>query len=129
MCIYISFHRFREVLATNNTRPWELAPIFKQVLRDFLRQKQYGKDGDLPAQQEQRQPMEMWTSRYRMKQRFITPTVPNCGDQTREEIPTISGYVDQVMRYSDSITANREWDHPYYYPVALRPKGAYSTTL
>ncbi|CAJ1073595.1 protein RD3-like [Xyrichtys novacula] len=37
--------RFREVLATNNIKPWELASVFKQVLRDFLSQKHYeGKD-------------------------------------------------------------------------------------
>uniref|UniRef100_A0A3B4T486 Protein RD3-like n=1 Tax=Seriola dumerili TaxID=41447 RepID=A0A3B4T486_SERDU len=98
--------RFREVLATNNIRPWELASVFKQVLRDFLSQ-----------------------NRYKMKQGFVTPTVPNCGDHPRDEIPTISGYVDRAMRHSSSFTANRDWDLPYYYPVPLRPKGAYSTTL
>lgn len=129
MCLTISFHRFREVLATNNTRPWEIAPIFKQVLRDFLRQKQYNEEGGLSVQPEQRQPMEVWTSRYRIKQGFVTPTVPNCRDHPREEIPTISGSVDQAMRHSSSVTANRDRDLPYYYPVSLRPKGAYSTTL
>ncbi|XP_056250026.1 protein RD3-like [Seriola aureovittata] len=121
--------RFREVLATNNIRPWELASVFKQVLRDFLSQKQYDDEDDLSVQPTQLQPMEAWTSRYKMKQGFVTPTVPNCGDQPREEIPTISGYVDRAMRHSSSFTANRDWDLPYYYPVPLRPKGSYSTTL
>ncbi|XP_071353656.1 protein RD3-like [Trachinotus anak] len=121
--------RFREVLATNNIRPWELASVFKQLLRDFLRQKQYDDEDDLSVQPAQLQPMEAWTSRYKMKQGFVTPTVPNCGDHPREEIPTISGYVDRAMRHSSSFTANRDWDLPYYYPVPLRPKGAYSTTL
>lgn len=117
------------MLATNNIRPWELASVFKQVLRDFLSQKQYDEEDDLSVQAAQLQPMEAWTSRYKMKQGFVTPTVPNCGDHHREEIPTISGYVDRAMRYSGSFTAKRDWDLPYYYPVPVRPKGAYSTTL
>lgn len=121
--------RFREVLATNNIRPWELASVFKQILKDFLSQKGYDEEDDLSVQPVQFQPMEAWTSRYKMKQGFVTPTVPNCGDHPREEIPTVSGYVDRVMRHSGSFTAHRDWDLPYYYPVPLRSKGAYSTTL
>ncbi|XP_005477081.1 protein RD3-like [Oreochromis niloticus] len=121
--------RFREVLATNNIRPWELASVFKQILKDFLSQKEYDEEDDLSVQPVQFQPMEAWTSRYKMKQGFVTPTVPNCGDHPREEIPTVSGYVDRVMRHSGSFTAHRDWDLPYYYPVPLRSKGAYSTTL
>ncbi|CAI5696556.1 unnamed protein product [Oreochromis niloticus] len=121
--------RFREVLATNNIRPWELASVFKQILKDFLSQKEYDEEDDLSVQPVQFQPMEAWTSRYKMKQGFVTPTVPNCGDHPREEIPTVSGYVDRVMRHSGSFAAHRDWDLPYYYPVPLRSKGAYSTTL
>ncbi|XP_035467150.2 protein RD3-like [Scophthalmus maximus] len=117
-------YRFREVLATNNIRPWELASVFKQVLRDFVNE-----EDDLSVQPAQLPPMEAWTSRYKIKQGFVTPTVPNCGDRPREEIPTISGYVDRAMRHSSSFTANWDWDLPYYHPVSLRPKGAYSTTL
>ncbi|XP_049451297.1 protein RD3-like [Epinephelus fuscoguttatus] len=122
--------RFREVLATNNIRPWELASVFKQVLRDFLSQKEYEEDDYLSVQPAQIRPMEAWTSRYIMKQGFVTPTVPNCGDHPREEIPTISGYVDRAMRHSNSFAGStRDWDLPYYYPVPLRPTGTYSTTL
>ncbi|XP_034531838.1 protein RD3-like [Notolabrus celidotus] len=122
--------RFREVLATNNIRPWELASVFKQVLRDFLSQKLCNEKEDLSVQPAQLRPMETWTSRYKMKQGFVTPTVPNCGDHQREEIPTISGYVDWAMRHSGSNTIfNRDWDLPYFYPVPLRSTGAYSTTL
>uniref|UniRef100_A0A3P9BK50 Retinal degeneration 3 like n=1 Tax=Maylandia zebra TaxID=106582 RepID=A0A3P9BK50_9CICH len=104
--------RFREVLATNNIRPWELASVFKQILKDFLSQRGYDEEDDLSVQPG-----------------YVTPTVPNCGDHPREEIPTVSGYVDRVMRHSGSFTAHRDWDLPYYYPVPLRSKGAYSTTL
>ncbi|XP_053191567.1 protein RD3-like [Scomber japonicus] len=121
--------RFREVLATNNIMPWELASVFKRVLRDFLSQKEYDEEDSLSVEQAQLRPMESWTSRYKMKQRFVTPTVPNCGDHPREEIPTISGYVDRAMRHSSSATINRDWDLPYYYPVPLRPTRAYDTTL
>uniref|UniRef100_A0A3B5A8B3 Retinal degeneration 3 like n=1 Tax=Stegastes partitus TaxID=144197 RepID=A0A3B5A8B3_9TELE len=92
--------RFREVLATNNIRPWELASVFKQVLRDFLNQKEYGEEHDVSVQPG-----------------FVTPTVPNCGDHPREEIPTVSAYVDRAMRHSSSFTATRDWDLPYYYPT------------
>ncbi|XP_044230340.1 protein RD3-like [Thunnus albacares] len=121
--------RFREVLATNNIMPWELASVFKRVLRDFLSQKEYDEEDSLSMQPGPLRPMESWTSRYKMKQRFVTPTVPNCTDHPREEIPTISGYVDRAMRHSSSVTVNRDWNLPYYYPVPLRPTGAYNTTL
>ncbi len=116
------------MIATNNIRPWELASVFKQVLRDFLSQKQYDKENDLSTQPALLRPMESWTSRYKMKQSFVTPTVPNCRDHPREEIPTISGYVDRAMQHSSSFTEyNRDWD--LYYPAPLRPLGAYSTML
>ncbi|XP_019940809.2 protein RD3-like [Paralichthys olivaceus] len=121
--------RFREVLATNNIRPWELVSVFKQVLRDFVNHKQYDEEYDFSGQSAQRQPMEAWTSRYKMRQGFVTTTIPNCGDCPREEIPTISGYVDWAMRHSSSFTAYSDWELPYYYPASLRPNGTYSTTL
>ncbi|XP_071383833.1 protein RD3-like [Centroberyx affinis] len=121
--------RFREVLATNNILPWELVCVFKQVLRDFLNKEDCEEEEELSVQPARLRPMEAWTNRYQMKQGFVTPTVPNCGEHPREEIPTISGYVDRAMRHSSSFTAHREWDLPYYYPVPLRPTGAYSTTL
>lgn len=117
------------MLATNYVRPWELAAVFKQVLMDFLSQREYNEEDPLSAQLTQQKPMEAWTSRYKMKQGFVTPTVPNCGDPKREEIPTVSGYVDWTMRHSSSFTPNRDWALPYYYPVPLGPKDTYGTTL
>lgn len=110
--------------------PWELACVFKQVLSDFLSQKEHDEEDDLSVKPAQNRPMEAWTSRYIMKQGFVTPTVPNCGNNPREEIQTISGYVDRAMRHSSSLAgSNRDWDLPYNYPVSLRPKAPYSTTL
>lgn len=122
----ISLRRFREVLATNTVRPWELASVFKYVMRDILRQREYEEEDILSLQHRE---MEAWTSCYRMKQGFLTPTVPNC-DHPREEIPTISGYVDWVMSQSSSFTGpSTGWGHPHYYPVPLRPIRGYSTSL
>ncbi|TWW72097.1 protein RD3-like [Takifugu flavidus] len=124
--------RFREVLAANTVRPWELPSVFKHVMKDILRQKEYDEEDILSWQAGQHQEMEAWTSCYRMKQGFLTSTVPNC-DHPREEIPTISGYVDWAMRQSSSFTGSSGgWGPPYYshcYPVPLRPIGAYSTSL
>lgn len=116
------------MLATNNIRPWELASVFEQVLRDFLSQREYDEEADVAVQP---RPMEAWMSRYKMRQGFVTPTVPNCGEQPREEIPTVSGYVDWAMRHSSSFAVpNRDWDIPnYHQPGPFRPTGAYSTTL
>lgn len=118
-CLMITLHRFREVLATNAVRPWELASVFKHVMRDTLRQKEYDEEHSLSLQAAHHGEMEAWTSCYRKKQSFLTPTVPNC-DHPREEIPTVSGYVDWVMSRSSS---------QHYYPAPPRPTGAYSTSL
>ncbi|XP_067099344.1 protein RD3-like [Osmerus mordax] len=120
--------RFREVLATNNVLPWELVYVFKQVLNDFLNREEGDGDEQFP-QAAVRQPMESWTNRYQMKQGFVTPTVPNCGEPPREEIPTISGYVDRAMRRSAPFAPQRGWNFPYYYPVPVKSSEAYSTTL
>ncbi|KAM6912610.1 protein RD3-like isoform 2-T2 [Xenentodon cancila] len=123
------YPRFRQVLATNNIRPWELSSVFKQVLMDFMSQREYDQEDNLSVQPTHLRPMEAWTSRYKIKQAFVTPTVPNCGDHLREEIPTVSGYVDWATRRSGSFTPNRDWDFPFYHEGTLRPKEAYSTIL
>uniref|UniRef100_A0A4W5RSX4 Protein RD3-like n=1 Tax=Hucho hucho TaxID=62062 RepID=A0A4W5RSX4_9TELE len=120
--------RFRDVLASNKILPWELVYVFKQVLRDFLN-KEEGEEEDHMPQPGLLVPMEAWTNRYQMKQGFVTPTVPDCGEPQREEIPTISGYVDRTMRGSYPFTAHRVWDLPYYYPVPHNSTEAYSTPL
>ncbi|KAG9336633.1 hypothetical protein JZ751_002980 [Albula glossodonta] len=114
---------FREVLATNNILPWELVYVFKQVLKDFLSKEE---------EEEERQllrPMEAWTNRYHMRQGFVTPTVPDCSEMHKEEIPTISSYVDRSMRGASPYIVQRDWDLPYYYPTPYDCSEAYSTTL
>ncbi|XP_029569250.1 protein RD3-like isoform X1 [Salmo trutta] len=123
--------RFREVLASNNILPWELVYVFKQVLRDFLNKEEGEEEEEHLPQPALLEPMEAWTNRYQMKQGFVTPTVPDCGEPPREEIPTISGYVDRTMRGSSPFTAHRDWDLPYYYhhPMPHNSTEAYSTML
>ncbi|XP_061599721.1 protein RD3-like isoform X1 [Cololabis saira] len=121
--------RFRQVLATNNIRPWELSCVFKQVLMDFMSQREYDHEDNLSVQPTHFRLMEAWTRRYKVKQAFVTPTVPNCGDHLREEIPTISGYVDWATRHSGSFTPHRDWDFPFYHEGTHRPTEAYSTLL
>ncbi|CAM9202891.1 unnamed protein product [Lampetra planeri] len=116
----IVLSRFREVLATNNVMPWELVSVFKRVLRDFLNQKKCDNyDYNVSVRPPQLRPMESWTSRYKMKQRYVTPTVPSCSEKTqRNEIPTVSGYVDRVMQRASSFPAN--WECPYHYQSPVR---------
>ncbi|XP_015229702.1 protein RD3-like [Cyprinodon tularosa] len=111
--------RFREVLGTNDVRPWELASVFKHILIDFLNQREYSEEDSLS--------MAVWRSQCE-RQCFVTPITPQWGGQQREEIPTVSGYVDRAMRHSTSFTPSGVWDLPYYYPGPRRPKGE-STTL
>ncbi|KAJ8411737.1 hypothetical protein AAFF_G00153750 [Aldrovandia affinis] len=115
--------RFREVLASNNILPWELVYVFKQVLKDFLNKEEEEEDWQLLR------PMEAWTNRYHMKQGFATPTVPDCSKTHKEEIPTISSYVDRNMHGACPYIAQRDWDLPYYYQTPYNCSEAYSTTL
>ncbi|XP_005816542.1 protein RD3-like [Xiphophorus maculatus] len=111
--------RFREVITTNDVQPWELATVFKHILINFLNQRQYIEEEGLS--------MEVWSSQYK-KLGSVTPIMPQGGSHEREEIPTVSGYVDRAMRHPSLFTPSRIWDLPYYYPGPLRPKGE-STTL
>ncbi|KAM4723417.1 protein RD3-like [Anableps anableps] len=119
ICTATVVSRFREVLATNDVRPWELASVFKHILLDFLNQREYIEEEGLS--------MEVWSSQCN-KQGLVTPIMLQGGGHQREEIPTVSGYVDRAMRHSSLFTPSRVWDLPYYYPGPLRPKGE-STTL
>lgn len=119
MSLLLNFNRFREVITTNDVQPWELATVFKHILINFLNQRQYIEEEGLS--------MEVWSSQYK-KQGSVTPIMPQGGSHEREEIPTVSGYVDRAMRHPSLFTPSRIWDLPYYYPGPLRPKGE-STTL
>ncbi|KAK0143353.1 Protein RD3-like [Merluccius polli] len=125
MCV---ISRFRKVLATDNILPWELVYVFKQVLGDFLRKEEL-EEQEHSGPQATFRPMEARTNRYQIKHSFITPTVPKGIGHPREEIPTISGYVDRAMRRSGSFAAYSDWDLPYHCPVPVRATEGYSTTI
>lgn len=133
-CLMLMLHffcRFREAAATSNAKPWEVASVLKQVMRDFLGQRDFvNEEGRLSMQSARRQLVEDWSNLHRGKQGMVTPNIHNCGEHSREEIPTISGYVDWAMRNRGSFTRpTRDWGLPYDYPDSLRPTEAYSTTL
>ncbi|XDV42001.1 hypothetical protein PO909_010760 [Leuciscus waleckii] len=95
----IVLSRLHDLLANNNIPPWELVGVFKQVLRDFLRRQEDGM---------QRRP------------------VPSESGNHREEIPTISSYVDKHLRAACPYSIHRDWSLPFCHPFAYE---AYSTTL
>nr|XP_057945963.1 protein RD3-like [Doryrhamphus excisus] len=109
--------RFREVLASNNVMPWELVSVFKLVLKDFFSQRKCDEDGKL---------LWFWTGRAKLKQGADRSS--SYGDTQREEIPTVSGYVDRAMRTSH-LAAKRDWELPYYYPVPVSSTEACCTSL
>ncbi|XP_034783906.2 protein RD3-like [Acipenser ruthenus] len=113
--------RFREILLGNDILPWELVYVFKQVLKDFITKKE--------EEKQQIRLMESWTNRYQMKQGFNTPTVPDCSKTHKEEIPTISSYIDKSMQGECPYFVERIWDLPYYYPAHCTCLEAYSATI
>ncbi|XP_041122753.1 protein RD3-like [Polyodon spathula] len=113
--------RFREILSGNDILPWELLYVFKQVLKDFITQNE--------EEKQQIRLMESWTNRHQMKLGFITCTVPDCSETFKEEIPTISIYVDKSMQGECPYFVERIWDLPYYYPAHCTCSEAYSATI
>ncbi|XP_054423630.1 protein RD3-like [Pteronotus mesoamericanus] len=94
--------RFREVLAENDVLPWEIVYIFKQVLEDALGSPENGgQPGGLAAG---------------------GPAHPACpGDHARssdkDEIPTISSYVDRKTENRPPASAPSTWDLPQHRPA------------
>ncbi|KAL7992705.1 hypothetical protein Chor_016961 [Crotalus horridus] len=101
----IILSRFREVLAENDVLPWEIVYLFKQVLKEFLT--------NLEKEAQQDQLTDAWN--------------PNCSSQfaasntnsrkmDKEEIPTVSSYVDKNTQGILPTFSHRIWNLPYYYP-------------
>ncbi|XP_008048167.1 protein RD3-like [Carlito syrichta] len=97
--------RFREVLAENDVLPWEIVYIFKQVLKDFL------SSTDKGSQQED---MEDPGSTDCPVSFAIPGESPKRSD--KDEIPTISSYVDKNTKNRFPTFSHRIWNLPYYYP-------------
>ncbi|XP_028606329.1 protein RD3-like [Podarcis muralis] len=101
----IILSRFREVLAENDVLPWEIVYIFKQVLKEFLT--------NLEREAQQEQLADVWNTNCSMH--FAAPG-DNSGKTDKEEIPTVSSYVDKNTQGMFPTFSHRIWNLPYYYP-------------
>ncbi|KAM9711571.1 protein RD3-like [Dama dama] len=97
--------RFREVLAENDVLPWEIVYIFKQVLRDFL------------SSADRASPQEGPEGAPSAARPGLSGT-PGGGPEgpDKDEIPTISSYVDRNTKNRFPTLSHRIWNLPYYYP-------------
>ncbi|KAM9294153.1 protein RD3-like [Gastrophryne carolinensis] len=95
--------RFREVLAENDVLPWEIVYIFKQVVKDFL--------NSIERENQQVKLMDFWNSNCP-----VTFTASGDNAPQREEIPTVSSYVDRNTQTLFLPFSQRIWNLPYYYP-------------
>uniref|UniRef100_A0A8D2CTY3 RD3 like n=1 Tax=Sciurus vulgaris TaxID=55149 RepID=A0A8D2CTY3_SCIVU len=93
--------RFREVLAENDVLPWEIVYIFKQVLKDFLSSPDKGTQQEVP-------------------QHSCSPNSVLPGESSKspekDEIPTVSSYVDRNSKDRLPACSYRIWNLPSYYP-------------
>ncbi|XP_045143887.1 protein RD3-like isoform X2 [Echinops telfairi] len=97
--------RFREVLAENDILPWEIVYIFKQVLKDFLSSSDRGG-----------QPEGLEGPQHA---RCCAPAAGPVGvpmSLDKDEIPTISSFVDKDTKSRLPTFSHRIWNLPYYYP-------------
>ncbi|XP_024614548.1 protein RD3-like [Neophocaena asiaeorientalis asiaeorientalis] len=97
--------RFREVLAENDVLPWEIVYIFKQVLKDFL------SSTDKGSQQEGVEESQSAACPVRS-------VIPGESSKSpdKDEIPTISSYVDKNTKNRFPTFSHTIWNLPYYYP-------------
>ncbi|XP_055144050.1 protein RD3-like [Symphalangus syndactylus] len=97
--------RFREVLAENDVLPWEIVYIFKQVLKDFLSSSDRGSEQeDLEDSGSMHCP--------------ALSVIPGDNSKTadKDEIPTISSYVDKNTKDRFPVFSHRIWNLPHYHP-------------
>ncbi|XP_017311427.2 protein RD3-like [Ictalurus punctatus] len=93
--------RFREILAHNYVAPWELVCIFKQVLREEVGYRRSFPPAPLPVSPS---PADIDT-----RDRKTTMSSSLEGQEKhREEIPTISSYVDRHLHSACSYTVQRD---------------------
>ncbi|XP_077477920.1 protein RD3-like [Stigmatopora argus] len=112
VCAAAVISRFHEVLAASKVMPLGLISVFKRVLTD-VDQRKCGEDHNLSEKATMCPPTAFWANNK------LEPKVEvsSSDEKSREEIPTVSGYVDKVMWYTTWLTGRREWELPYYYPV------------
>ncbi|OBS65717.1 hypothetical protein A6R68_05790, partial [Neotoma lepida] len=96
--------RFRELLAENDVLPWEIVYIFKQVLKDSLSSPDRGG-----------QHAGLWDSDVTYSPAPVLPGESSARPD-KDEIPTISSYVDRNAKTRFPSCSHRVWNLPYYYP-------------
>ncbi|NXI95205.1 RD3L protein, partial [Psophia crepitans] len=97
--------RFREVLAENDVLPWEIVYIFKQVLKDFL--------NTIERENQQDQRVDAWNTNC---SEHFSLHGDSSNKSDKEEIPTVSSYVDKNTQSMFPTFSHRIWNLPYYYP-------------
>ncbi|XP_017208112.2 protein RD3-like [Danio rerio] len=119
--------RLHDLLAHNDIPPWELVSVFKQVLKEFLRRHEDGMQRR-PAPSTflcaPGSPVES-NDRNHMAGNASNALSEESGKH-REEIPTISSYVDKHLHSACPYSIHRDWSLPFCHPFAYE---AYSTTL
>ncbi|ERE72701.1 protein RD3-like protein [Cricetulus griseus] len=96
--------RFRELLAENDVLPWEIVYIFKQVLKDFLSSADRGGQHAGP-----------WNAHITSSPASVLPG-ESSERPDKDEIPTVSSYVDRNAKSRFLSCSHRVWNLPYYYP-------------
>ncbi|KAI7799787.1 protein RD3-like [Triplophysa rosa] len=123
--------RLHDLLAHNDIPPWDLVSIFKQVLRDFLRRQEDGMQirplpSASPAIISTPFPPTESNNNNHMTENALHKSLPEESGRQREEIPTISSYVDKHLYATCPYSIHRDWSLPFCHPISYE---AYSTTL
>uniref|UniRef100_A0A8C2HBK9 Si:ch211-253p18.5 n=3 Tax=Cyprinus carpio TaxID=7962 RepID=A0A8C2HBK9_CYPCA len=121
----IVLSRLHDLLAHNDIPPWELVGVFKQVLRDFLRRQEDGMQRH-PAPSAPSTILSASSPPTESNDRNASSSLSEETGKHREEIPTISSYVDKHLRAACPYSIHRDWSLPFCHPFAYE---AYSTTL
>ncbi|XP_016380992.1 protein RD3-like isoform X2 [Sinocyclocheilus rhinocerous] len=125
----IVLSRLHDLLAHNDIPPWELVGVFKQVLRDFLRRQEDGiQRRPAPSAPSTILSAPSPPTESNDRNRIVGNASNSLSEETgkhREEIPTISSYVDKHLRAACPYSIHRDWSLPFC-PFAYE---AYSTTL
>lgn len=102
---FLFVSRFREVLAENDVLPWEIVYIFKQVLKDFLT--------TIERENQQEQLADVWNTNC---SEHCSLRGDSSNKSDKDEIPTVSSYVDKNTQSMFPTFSDRIWNLPYYYP-------------
>ncbi|XP_030070286.1 protein RD3-like [Microcaecilia unicolor] len=95
--------RFREVLAENDVLPWEIVYIFKQILKDFL-----------ATMDTENQEVKLIDARHASCSLHLTAPGEHTCQHSKEEIPTVSSYVDKHTHGMLPTFSQQVWNLPYY---------------